>query len=705
MDGGRASLGTIGMSSPRDAQDDRHGPASDALDGSRAGIPSRVHLARDVDQARTRTRDYLLECQHGDGYWCGELEGDTILESEYILLLAFLNNEDTPTAQKAARYLIHKQLPGGGWAMFPGGNLDISGSVKAYFALKLTGHSPDAEYMQRARKAILAHGGADRVNSFTRFYLAMLGQISYDFCPAVPPEVVLLPTWFPVNIFRVSAWTRTILVPLSIIWAHRPVRELSDKLGIGELFTSPPDRWPSPRCAGLEKSRKWFSWERLFRTIDFAIKQCEQRGLRPLRRRALRVAESWLVKHFVGSDGLGAIFPPMIWSVVALRCLEYSDDSLEVRYCHEMLQGLILEQDDMLRIQPCKSPVWDTAITLRALALTDWNSKDSCVRRAISWLLHKEITRPGDWAQSVKTAPGGWCFEHHNDFYPDINDTAMVLMALAEQFADSQLDDSTAPSGVSFIAADRVAGVAEAREQMAVLERAAAACDRGRRWVLAMQNRDGGWGSFDKDNDSHYLCYVPFADHNAMIDPSTPDITGRVLEMLGKLGAGWSHHNVQSAIEYMRASQQPNGSWFGRWGVNYVYGTSQALIGLSQVGVQPDDPAIAAGASWLLEHQHPGGAWGESPGSYDNPTQSGNGPPTASQTAWALLGLMAAGYRNHPAVQRGIQYLVDTQSPDGSWDEPEFTGTGFPRVFYLRYHMYPIYFPLMALATWQRAER
>jgi squalene-hopene/tetraprenyl-beta-curcumene cyclase len=625
------------------------------------------------------TRNWLLGRQHADGHWCAELEGDSILESEYILLLAWLGKEQSPIAKKCAAYLVEKQLPTGGWAMYPGGRMDISGSVKAYFALKLTGHDPDAEYMRLARQAIRTNGGADAINSFTRFYLALLGQISYDHCPAVPPELVLLPGWFPINLYRLSAWSRTIVVPLSIMWAHRPRREIAPECGISELFLRDPNDWPPLRCPGLTSERGRFSWDNFFRQTDSTLKWLEARKWHPLRRRALASAERWMTTRFAHSDGLGAIFPPIIWSIVALKCLGYSDDSAEVRYNFDQLRSLTIEQTHTARLQPCLSPVWDTALTLRALAVSGLSPDDDPARRAVNWLLDKEVTRSGDWAENVAAPPAGWFFEYHNDFYPDVDDTAMVLIALAEQAARSQGPGASSQSrGVT------------------------AACERARKWILAMQNRDGGWGAFDRDNNAEFLCRVPFADHNAMIDPSTPDLAGRAIEALALWGQKPDDPAIQRAVNFLRRTQERDGSWHGRWGVNYIYGTWQALVGLAAAGVSPDDPDLKRGANWLISHQHACGGWGESADSYEEIESRGRGPLTASQTAWALLGLMAAGLTNHKAVERGTYYLLDTQRDDGSWDEPEFTGTGFPRVFYLRYHYYPIYFPLLALSQFVR---
>jgi len=665
-------------------------------------------LVAPVRRAITRTRTWLLGQQHPDGHWCAELEGDTILESDTILLLAFLGQEHTDLARRAAKHLLNQQLPEGGWAMFPGGGVEISASVKAYFALKLTGHDVGAEPMQRARRAILARGGADAVNSYTRFFLAMLGQISYEHCPAVPPELVLLPKWFPINLNSLSSWSRTIVVPLSIVWAVQPVRRLEADRGIRELFLRKPEHWPRLRCPGLPGGTGPFSWDCFFRTVDRLLKGCRRIGLTPLRSRAIRAAKAWMLKRFQSSDGLGAIFPPIVWSLVALRALGYADQSPEVLYCHRQLQDLILqnEQDGSIRLQPCKSSVWDTAIALRALAFGGIRSDHEGTRRAADWLLRRQVLRPGDWSETVRVEPGGWCFEYNNDFYPDCDDTAMVLMALREQFEAADEVQSPHPEGtrpppdLRLLLHSTDQSRRTAVEQIDLADRSAAAIQRGLRWLLAMQNDDGGWAAFDRNNNRRFLCYVPFADHNAMIDPSTPDLTARALEALGKFGFRVGHAPVDRAVAYLRRSQEADGSWLGRWGVNYIYGTWQALIGLSAVEIGKDDPAIIAGAHWLLACQQPCGGWGETPESYADPRLRGQGPPTASQTAWAMMGLLAAGLENHPSVVRGVQFLVDRQQADGTWDEPEFTGTGFPRVFYLRYHYYPVYFPLMALARW-----
>jgi len=416
------------------------------------------------------------------------------------------------------------------------------------------------------------------------------------------------------------------------------------------------------------------------------LKFGQRKGLMFGRKRAIEAAKDWVLARFRKSDGLGAIFPPVVFSIVALKALGFADDSPEVVECWRQLERLTIDDldDGTTRLQPCFSPVWDTGLVMRSLALAGVPADDPAIARAAQWLRGRQTTDAGDWAETVDAEPGGWYFEYANEYFPDVDDTAMSLMALQTLFCEGEETRVEAASA---------GGRSGLKDTVASIE-------RGLRWMLAMQNRDGGWGAFDRDNDRHFLCYVPFADHNAMIDPSTADLCGRVLEALGKLGRRLGDPQVDRAVEFVRRTQEADGSWFGRWGVNYIYGTWQVLAGLIAVGVPQDDPAVVAGAKWLLAHQQANGGWGESPNSYERPELSGQGPTTASQTGWALLGLIAAGMAGHPAVLRGVRYLTQTQNRDGTWDESQFTGTGFPCVFYLRYHYYPIYFPLMALAQW-----
>jgi squalene-hopene/tetraprenyl-beta-curcumene cyclase len=617
-------------------------------------------LDRVIDRARWR----LLSLQRDDGHWCGELQGDTILESEYVLLLAFLGREGDDKVRKCAEYVRRQQQADGGWSNYPGGPFELSVSVKAYFALKLTGHDPDAPYMAKARELIRAHGGAARCNSFTKFYLALLGQFPYANCASVPPELALLPTWAYVNLYAMSSWTRTIVVPLSIFSACKPVRRLRPHLGIAELFLQPARTplWPAP------PSRRLVSWGNFFLGVDALYKFAERIGLlAPVRQRALVKAAAWMRERFADSNGLGAIFPPMIYTVVALRCLGVADDAPQMRWALKQLDDLMIEEGDTIRLQPCFSPVWDTALALNALADAGLSGEARPAAEAgARWLLDREVRRRGDW--SVLTPdlePGGWVFEYQNAFYADTDDTAMVLMALAKAGAGRP------------------------------------AAERGLRWLLGMQNRDGGWAAFDRDLDREVLTKVPFADHNAMLDPSCPDITARVLEALGYHGFGVEHPQAVRALAFLRKTQEKSGAWPGRWGVNYIYGTWQVLQGLRRIGFDMADPMVRRAVAWLESVQQPAGAWGESCRSYDDPAWAGKGAPTPSQTAWALLALIAAGEAGGDAVRRGAAWLLRTQRPDGGWDEAPFTGTGFPKVFYLKYHLYSLYFPLMALARFK----
>jgi squalene-hopene/tetraprenyl-beta-curcumene cyclase len=625
-----------------------------------------------LQTAVERAQRALLARQSDDGHWVGELQGDTILESEYILLMAFLGREADPRVVKAANYILKQQLPGGGWNNFPEGPAELSVSVKAYFALKLAGHDADLPHMTSGRAVIRSLGGPAACNSFTKFYLALLGQFPYANCPAVPPEMMLLPRWAYFNIHAMSSWTRTIVVPLSIFYAHKPVRLLPPEKGIAELFLDPPDTplWPHP------PTKNWLSWTNLFLVADQAFKRLERAGLdlSGIRKAALKRAVAWLFEHFTDSDGVGAIFPPMIYTVVCLKCLGYADDSPEMIWALKQLEDLMIEDKDTIRLQPCFSPVWDTALTLNALADTGLDASDPSIAQAGRWLFDREIRRPGDWSKANPDhEPSGWCFEYHNPFYPDTDDTAMVLIGLAKTGQ-----------------AARGAG----RE----------AAERGVRWLLAMQNRDGGWAAFDRNINRQLLTKVPFADHNAMLDPSCPDITARVLESLGHFGFYVGHPRVDKALRFLERTQESDGGWIGRWGVNYIYGTWQVLCGLRSVGLNSQHPMVRRAVAWLKQVQQPGGGWGETCRSYDDPSLAGQGTPTASQTAWALLGLLAAGEADSDAVRSGIAYLTATQLPEGGWHEDQFTGTGFPKVFYLKYHMYSLYFPLMALARYAREK-
>lgn len=691
------------------------------LDGILNSAESDGSIDSRLRPAIERTRDHLLSLQHADGHWCAELQGDTILESEYILLLAFLGQGQSQRAKEAAAYMLDQQGPHGGWSMFPGGPLEISGSVKAYLALKITGHDPQADYMTRARDAIVRAGGLEEVNSFTRYYLAMLGLIPYDLCPAVPPEMILLPLWMPFNIYEMSAWSRTIIVPLSLLWACQPKTTLPAEQQLDELYAWPEKRLPRT-IGGVNHEgagKSWINWSKVFQYVDRLIKFGESLGLKPLRKTSIKLCEKWILQRLEKSDGLGAIFPPIIWTIIGLRCLGYKDDSPVIQSQMAELEKLVIRDVDAngtakVRLQPCLSPVWDTVISIIALRDAGVSRHDPAIRRSINWILSKEVRQRGDWSlRQPSVEPGGWFFEYNNEFYPDVDDTCMTLIALGkclpegigrdwtmELFDDRDLKHPSDP----VVFSGRSSSAEQAIAEMEAAAPLVAAMRRGVRWLKAMQSKDGGWGAFDADNTREVLTKVPFADHNAMIDPSTADITARVLESFAGLGIKPDSDVHKRALQFIWQDQQPDFCWYGRWGVNYIYGTWQVIVGLIANGISPSDPRVRRAVDWLKDHQQKCGGWGETASSYDDPTLRGTGVPTASQTAWALLGLIAANEADSPAARRGIEYLLGTQQPNGTWQETQFTGTGFPRVFYLKYHYYSLYFPLMALARFAKAS-
>ena len=641
----------------------------------------------EVEAAAGRAREYVFSLQHPEGYWCGELEADAMLEADYIFLHVLLGTGDEGKMRRALTEMLRYQNTDGGWSIWTGGPSNISLSVKCYFACKLMGMSPADPILTKAREWILAHGGVVECNTFTKIYLCFLGQYEYDAVPAVPPEIVLFPKWFYFNIYEISSWSRAILVPLSIAYAKKMFKKIPAEHGIDELFVGGRDnanlhlRW---------NRKKLVSWRNFFLCLDRMTHWFERIHIRPLRAIALKMAEKWMLARFEMSDGLGAIYPAMLNAIVALRCLGYSLDDPQVIRALDEFEKLGIDEPEgttdypepTFRMQPCVSPVWDTAQAVYVLGEAGVPKTDVRMLRAADWLLSKEVRHKGDWAVKVRgTQPGGWYFEFNNEFYPDVDDSGQVLLALG-----------------------KVENPRE-RYQYEVTQRAI-------EWIFAMQCRNGGWASFDRDNTKMIFEHIPFADHNAMLDPPTVDITGRILETLATYGYSRKDKRVERAIQFILSEQEPDGSWFGRWGVNYLYGTFLVLRGLEAIGMWNHEPQIQQAAEWIRSVQNADGGWGETCGSYDDPNTRGIGPSTPSQTAWAILGLLSAGDTRSDSVAKGIKWLLAHQQKDGSWDESLgegktrqaiYTGTGFPRVFYLAYHLYRDYFPLLALTNYKRA--
>lgn len=629
-----------------------------------------ARLRRAVETAQAA----LLALQKDDGHWCAELEGDTILESEYALALHFLDRTDAPRLHALAATLRQKQLPTGGWALYPEGPADVSSSVKAYLVLKLAGDDAALSHMARARRKILELGGLDACNSFTKIYLAICGQWPWSRCPAVVPEMILLPKWLYFNIYAMSSWSRAIVVPLSILWACRPSHPLPAHAQIPELRLPPGER-PQPLAPEVRHP----FWSPCFELINWGLRTADRLGLlAPWRRTALARAERWILERLEKSDGLGAIFPPIVNTLLAFRCLGYPLDHPVMLAQRRELEKLEIYEGDTLRLQPCKSPVWDTALAVGALVGSGLGADHPAILAGARWLLAREVRQPGDWRVVNPAGPvGGWYFEYANEFYPDCDDTAEVLKALAKVRFPDPVEDA---------------------QRRAALE-------RGLAWQLSMQNRDGGWAAFDKDCDKQVLTYIPFADHNAMIDPSTSDITARTLEAIAQLEPGRFAQSVSRAITFLLVEQEADGSWYGRWGCNYLYGTWLALQGLAAIGHDLGHERSERARRFLREHQNLDGGWGELPASYEDSARKALGPSTAAQTAWALLGLFALGEGQSEIVERALEFLLRGQRGDGTWHDEHWTGTGFPKVFYLRYHLYATYFPLLALASFEEQRR
>jgi len=630
---------------------------------------SALPQARSLAETVAKSQENLLRLQRPDGHWEGELLVDATLCCDYILYMHWLGKVDETLQAKCAAHIRRRQLADGGWNIFIGGPSEINASVKAYFALKLAGDSPNAAWMREARANVLRLGGIPQMNTYGKLYLALLGQFPWQYLPTIPSEIFLFPKWFFFNLYEMSSWSRTIIAPLAILNHFKPVRHLPASMQLHELYPAGMENTD----LSLKKAPRFWDWRNFFLRCDRFLKIYDRFPLHPLRRHALRAAENWMVERMgAGSEGLSAIFPAMLNAMMALRVLGYPEDHPLVQKADRDFAGLFVDDPEDFRIQPCLSPVWDTAITTISLAESGLPKDHPALAKAADWLEAKEVRQAGDWTAHVPDVePSGWAFEHENVYYPDTDDTMMVLMALRH-------------------VAPRNPGAQKAQ------------FDRALAWLLAFQCDDGGWAAFDKNVTASWLEQVPFADHNAILDPTCSDLTGRVLELLGYIGYDRNSLVVRRAVAMIRHTQEADGSWYGRWGVNYIYGTWQILRGLAAIGENMDQEWIRRGRDWLESCQNDDGGWGETCESYNFPALKGRGPSTASQTAWAVMGLCACGDAERESIQRGIEYLIRTQNEDGSWTEDYTTGTGFPCVFYLKYDMYRQHFPLLALATYRK---
>jgi squalene-hopene/tetraprenyl-beta-curcumene cyclase len=634
-------------------------------------MTSPTTVRSEVDHAISRARDVLLATQAPDGHWVGEAEANSTITSEYLLLCHLLDRVDRERETKMVRYLRERQLADGGYSLYDGGSANLSATIKAYFAMKVAGVSVDDPAMAAARALIRERGGPVQADVFTKILLALFGEYDWRGVPSMPVEIMLLPRWSFFNLLEVSYWSRTVIVPLLILMDSKPVMRLPESCRLDEL-------WPVPReHASLRFPRiprpfspKRFIWKNLFIGVDDALKGWERLGPRPFRGRAIEAALRWLEERLAVPGGLGGIFPAMTNAVLALRTLGYPEDHPLIRGQIKEIENLGVETTDSLHYAPCVSPVWDTSLAANALIESGLAPDHPQLVRAGEWMMDKQITVPGDWqVKRPDVPPGGWPFQYHNDFYPDLDDSAMVMMALA-----------------------KIQGLDP--------ERKARCMERGLAWFVGMQGSDGGWASFDADNSRLIFNNIPFADHGALLDPSTEDLTGRGLELLGTLGHGPDHPAAQRALGFIRKTQHETGAWYGRWGVNYIYGTWSVLRGLGAIGEDCSADYVQRAVAWIEQRQNDDGGWGETLASYEDETLAGRGESIPSQTAWALLGLFAAGRTEGKAVEQGIRYLIETQTADGSWEDPLWNGTGFPRVFYLKYHLYAKYFPLWALGVY-----
>ena len=622
----------------------------------------------DIDRAVERAAKALAAAQRDDGHWVFELEADCTIPAEYVLLRHYLGEPVNGELEaKIARYLRRIQSAAHhGWGLFHAGSFDVSASVKAYYALKMIGDAVDAPHMVRARDAILKAGGAEATNVFTRIQLALFGAGPWSEVPTLPPELILLPRWFPIHLSKMAYWARTVVVPLLVLCSIKPVARNSLGLKADELYSGLPIK-PGSKAANTKRV-----WTAFFHGLDRVLKVAEGHWPGRLHRRAIDTCVKWVTERLNGVDGLGAIYPAMANSVMMYDCLGIGPDDPRRAIARESVERLLVIKHDEAYCQPCVSPVWDTALAAHAMMEAGY---EEAADRGLAWLKPRQVLDvAGDWAEERPgVRPGGWAFQYNNDCYPDLDDTAVVVMAMDR-------------------AKDRPGDFAEP-------------IARGVEWTVGLQSTDGGWGAFDADNAYHYLNNLPFADHGALLDPPTADVTARCVSMLAQLGERYSPR-MAAALAWLEREQEPDGSWFGRWGVNYVYGTWSVLCALNAAGLTGEQPMVARAVGWLKAIQNPDGGWGEDCDSYAlDRKRHTPAPSTASQTAWALLGLMAAGEVDADAVERGVAWLAANQADDGLWGQEMYTGGGFPRVFYLRYHGYPKYFPLWALARYRNLKR
>jgi squalene-hopene/tetraprenyl-beta-curcumene cyclase len=641
-------------------------PATSTLHRPSTRTPAKTFLEK-VSAARDRAAAALLSLQTPEGYWWAELESNVTITAEYLMMHRFLGLPED-NFPGLVQEILSQQLENGGWSLWHGDGGNLSTSVEAYQALKMAGLSADDPWLTKARRFVLERGGALASRVFTRINLALFGQISWEGIPLLPVEFMLLPPWSGFSVYEFSSWSRSTMIPLSITMVHRPVCPLPPSLGVAELFVHPDEPFGRHRVAWKKRGP---ALRNFFVLVDRLLKLYARLTWPLMRHLALHKAEQWILAHQEETGDWGGIQPAMVNSLLALACQGYRTDHPVIQRGLAALEAFTLNFGDRLRLQSCISPVWDTGLAVRALAAAGVPPEHPALVKAAAWLLANQIFKPGDWSiKRPHLAPGGWAFEFVNNWYPDIDDSAVVLMALKEGLAEPADHQTALATGIA--------------------------------WCLGMQSKNGGFAAFDVDNTKEWLNAIPFSDLKALIDPPTEDVTARVLEMMGIFGFTARHPAATRALDFIEASQQPDGSWWGRWGVNYIYGTWSVLMGLKAIGLNVQSPVVQRAAAWLKGYQNPDGGWGECCESYRDPNLRGKGPSTASQTAWALMGLMAAGETASPTVSAGIEYLVQTQKNDGRWEEEYFTGTGFPAHFMIRYHLYRDVFPLMALGLYAK---